>query len=75
MMISIVANVSQGSLLLYRRAETANREILELLGRLEPEGECAALHQQAVALSLDLDRVLGQLLRLPMEPDPSPVSG
>ena len=65
-----MAELTQEDLLLYRRAETANREVLDLLQQITQPA--TALHDEALALSRRLDTVLADLLRSPMEADPGP---
>ena len=62
--------LTQEELLLYQRAETANREVLELLGQVTQPA--TALHDEALALSRRLESVLALLLRSPVEADPGP---
>jgi hypothetical protein len=60
----------QEHVLIYRRAETANREVLELLREIiEPTNP---LHDQALATCRRLGAILAELLRAPVEPDPTP---
>jgi hypothetical protein len=65
-----MAELSQEDLLLYQRAETANREVLDLLH--EVTQPATALHDEALALSRRLETVLALLLRSPVEADPGP---
>ncbi|MCA1645258.1 MAG: hypothetical protein LC797_07230 [Chloroflexi bacterium] len=60
----------QEDVLIYQRAKTASREVLEQLEQItEPHNP---LHEQALALSGRLETVLVDLLRGPAEVDPSP---
>ena len=60
----------QEHLLIYRRAETTNREVLELLREItDPTNP---LHDQALATCRRLGAILAELLRAPVEPDPTP---
>ena len=69
-MNSAMAELSQEDLLLYQRAETANREVLGLLRQITQPA--TALHDEALALSRRLESVLAELLRNPVEADPGP---
>lgn len=60
----------QEDLLIYQRAQTANREILELLRQItEP---ATPLHDQALAIGHGMEALLNELLQSPLEPDPGP---
>jgi hypothetical protein len=67
-------DISQGDLLLYQRAASANQEVLRLLGHVSPRMASSELHQQAVELSLALAGVIRALRERPVEPDPGPVT-
>ena len=67
----VMAALPQEDLLLYQRAETANREVLDALRQITQPAN--PLHDQALNLSRELERVLADLLRSPAEPDPGPV--
>jgi len=65
-----MARLSQEDLLLYQRAETANREVLDALQQItEPD---TPLHDQALGLSRALERLLAELVGSPVEADPGP---
>jgi hypothetical protein len=65
-----MAAMSQEDLLIYRRAETANREVLDLLEQVIAPS--TPVHDEALAASRRLDRLLSDLLRGPVEADPTP---
>lgn len=60
----------QEHLLIYRRAETTNREVLELLREIT--APTSSLHDEALLTCRKLDAILAELLRAPVEPDPGP---
>lgn len=65
-----MAALPQEDLLIYQRAETANREVLALLQQItEPT---SPLHDQALGLVRQLEALLADLLSSPVEPDPGP---
>ncbi len=60
----------QEDLLMYQRAETANREVLDMLQHITRPS--TPLHDQALTISRRLQTVLADILRSPMEAKPDP---